>query len=287
MGRDKALIGWPDHPWAAKVVHAVRGAGIGDVLLVGGDPRLGETAPQVPDDRPGEGPAAAIATLARYRPGRSLLVCACDLPDLTPEAVSLLLDAVADGAPAAVSEVDGFAAWSMVALGPGAVSELVAAVDRGVRSVHGCLGSLALRIPVADPAPLRDRDAPAGLVDGWTPVAAQVRGSVSNVSNEIPVMDVSQLAELLERGVPLLDVRTTEEVEEARVPGVVHIPLDELGLRLDEVPVADPLPVICRSGARSMNACVLLAGHGRSVANVDGGTLAWIDSGRAVESGPR
>lgn len=114
-----------------------------------------------------------------------------------------------------------------------------------------------------------------------------MRGSVCSVSNEIPVVDVAGLAELLEGGVTLLDVRTHEEVEEVRVPGVVHIPLDELELRLDEVPEGSPLPVICRSGARSLNACVLLAGHGRSVVNVEGGTLAWIDSGRPVESGPR
>jgi len=103
----------------------------------------------------------------------------------------------------------------------------------------------------------------------------------------IPVVDVDRLDEAIRSGAMVLDVRTDDEVLEARVPGVVHVPLDQLEVRLGEVPEADPLYVICRSGARSLNACVLLAGRGRSVANVDGGTLAWIESGRPVETGPR
>jgi rhodanese-related sulfurtransferase/molybdopterin-guanine dinucleotide biosynthesis protein A len=287
MGRDKATIGWPRSPWAGIVADAVRGVGVEDVLLVGGDRRLARIAPWVPDDLPGAGPAAAVATLARHRPGRPLLVCACDLPDLTAEALEPVVAAVRSGAPAAVPLIEGRSAWSVVAIGPDVAREVVAAVDRGVRSMRDCLGGQAWRIELEHVDALRDRDRPVDVGPRPTPASGQVRGSVSDVPNEIPVVDVAQLAEQLEGGAALLDVRTTEEIEEVRVPGVVHIPLDELELRLDEVPEGDPLLVICRSGARSMNACVLLAGHGRSVANVEGGTLAWIDSGRPVESGPR
>jgi rhodanese-related sulfurtransferase/molybdopterin-guanine dinucleotide biosynthesis protein A len=287
MGRDKAMIGWPDSPWAGIVASAIRGTGVDDVLIVGGDRRLARIAPWVPDDRPGAGPAAAVATLARHRPGRPLLVCACDLPALTAEALVPVVAAVRSGAPAAVPTIEGRAAWSVVAIGAGVAREVVAAVDRGVRSMHGCLGGRAVSIEIDHVEALRDRDRPTGAGTGPTPEPARVRGSVSDVPNQIPVVDVNELAALLQGGAALLDVRTGEEVEEVRVPGVVHIPLDELELRLDEVPGGDPLLVICRSGARSMNACVLLAGHGRSVANVEGGTLAWIDSGRPVESGPR
>jgi len=107
------------------------------------------------------------------------------------------------------------------------------------------------------------------------------------VSNQaIPEIEVAELATALDEGATLLDVRTLAEVEEARVAGVVHIPLDELEVRLDEIPESAPLYVICRSGARSMGACVLLAAAGRDVVNVSGGTLAWIESGRPVDSGP-
>ena len=102
----------------------------------------------------------------------------------------------------------------------------------------------------------------------------------------IPEIEVADLAAALDAGAVLLDVRTIEEVEEARVPGIVHIPLDELERRLIEVPAASPVYVICRSGARSMGACSILAATGREVVNVSGGTLAWIESGRPVDSGP-
>jgi len=160
MGRDKAMIGWPDDPWAGRVVAAVRASGIADVLIVGGDARLDTVAPLVPDDLPGQGPAAAAATLIRWRPGRSVLLCACDLPFLTAGALAPVVAAVGRGAPAAVPELDGVAAWSVVALGPAAAFELATAVQRGTRSLHGCLDALAERIPAADPGPLRDLDAP-------------------------------------------------------------------------------------------------------------------------------
>lgn len=102
----------------------------------------------------------------------------------------------------------------------------------------------------------------------------------------IPEIEVAELAAALDEGAVVLDVRTIDEVEEARVAGVVHVPLDELEHRLAEVPEASPLYVICRSGARSMAACSLLTAAGRDVVNVRGGTLAWIESGRPVDAGP-
>jgi rhodanese-related sulfurtransferase len=102
----------------------------------------------------------------------------------------------------------------------------------------------------------------------------------------IPEIEVAELAAALDEGAVLLDVRTIEEVEEARVPGIVHIPLDELEGRLVDVPNVSPVYVICRSGARSMGACSILVAAGRDVVNVSGGTLAWIESGRSVDAGP-
>lgn len=101
----------------------------------------------------------------------------------------------------------------------------------------------------------------------------------------IPEVHVDVLAAALDAGGTVLDVRMPDEYEESHVPGAVLIPLPELPDRLAEVPEGDPLHVICRSGARSMSACELLAGDGRSVANVGGGTNAWIESGRPVAIG--
>ncbi len=97
---------------------------------------------------------------------------------------------------------------------------------------------------------------------------------------EPPEIDVEELADRLVAGAVLVDVRRLDEHDEAHLPHAIHIPLDQLPDRLDEIPAADEVLVICRSGARSAAACEFLAGGGRGAVNVAGGMLAWIDSGR-------
>ena len=103
---------------------------------------------------------------------------------------------------------------------------------------------------------------------------------------DIPQIDVEELERLRAAGIPVLDVRNPDEYEAVRVPGVVLIPLGELPDRLGDVPTGQPLPIICRSGARSQRAAEFLAAQGHLVVNVRGGTLAWVESDRPVESGP-
>lgn len=100
----------------------------------------------------------------------------------------------------------------------------------------------------------------------------------------IEEITVDELAVRLEAGAVLLDVREHEELIQARVPGVHHIPLGDLMARVDEIPEGELL-VICRSGVRSMTACRQLCAAGRPAANVAGGTISWIDSGRPTEAG--
>jgi rhodanese-related sulfurtransferase len=102
----------------------------------------------------------------------------------------------------------------------------------------------------------------------------------------IEEITVDELAAVKDGGAFVLDVRNPDEYEEARVPGVVLIPLPELESRYVELPVVDTVYVICRSGARSARAAEFLQSRGTSAVNVAGGTLAWIESGRAVDAGP-
>lgn len=96
-------------------------------------------------------------------------------------------------------------------------------------------------------------------------------------------VSVDELAELLEQGAPLVDVREPDEYAAGRVPGGVLVPLATVPDHLDAFRDDGPTYVICRSGARSMRACEFVAAQGREVVNVAGGTLAWIDSGRPVD----
>jgi rhodanese-related sulfurtransferase len=101
----------------------------------------------------------------------------------------------------------------------------------------------------------------------------------------IPEVTVDELAERLAAGARLIDVREPWEYAEARVPGGVLIPLGAVPDSVEEFRADGVTYVICRSGARSMQACEFVAARGASVANVAGGTMAWIASGRDVATG--
>ncbi len=102
---------------------------------------------------------------------------------------------------------------------------------------------------------------------------------------ELPEIDVDELDRRRSAGTVVIDVRQPDEYAEGHVPGARLIPLAEVPDRLDEVPSDEAVLVICKSGGRSLRAAEFLAGHGRDVTNVAGGTMAWIESGREVVPG--
>jgi len=78
----------------------------------------------------------------------------------------------------------------------------------------------------------------------------------------------------------LLDVRNLNEYETAHVRGALHIPLDELRFRLDEVPRDASILVHCRSGFRSHLALrILMETAGKNVRNITGGFVAMTAAG--------
>ena len=102
-------------------------------------------------------------------------------------------------------------------------------------------------------------------------------------------MTITQLtpAEVAARGdVVLVDVRESDERAEVRAPASVHVPLGEVESRLSELPRDRTVAFVCRSGGRSSMAARVAAGVGLTVANVDGGMLAWQAAGLPVASGP-
>lgn len=61
----------------------------------------------------------------------------------------------------------------------------------------------------------------------------------------------------------VVDVRTAEEFDAGHVPGAVHIPLNEVPQRLDELrAMATPLVLCCASGGRSGQATQYLLQRG-------------------------
>jgi rhodanese-related sulfurtransferase len=98
-------------------------------------------------------------------------------------------------------------------------------------------------------------------------------------------VDLESFASAYADGAAVLDVRNPDEYEAAHVPGAVLIPLPELAGRVDEVPPADPIYVICASGVRSLTAAKALAAKGHPALSVTGGTNGWIERGGEVATG--
>jgi rhodanese-related sulfurtransferase len=64
------------------------------------------------------------------------------------------------------------------------------------------------------------------------------------------------------------------------------IPIGELKQRIAEIDPAKPIVTVCRAGARSTQAAVMLRREGfEDVANLAGGMLRWRADGGAAEGG--
>ncbi len=94
----------------------------------------------------------------------------------------------------------------------------------------------------------------------------------------LPEIDVHALKARIDQATPfvLLDVREPAEIEIARLPGAVAIPLGELPGRLGELDPSAETIVHCKAGGRSAKALQLLLDAGfTQVCHVQGGINAW------------
>jgi rhodanese-related sulfurtransferase len=101
----------------------------------------------------------------------------------------------------------------------------------------------------------------------------------------IAEITVEELAERLDQGIRLIDVREVDEYADGHVPGAELIVLGAVPDNVDRFRGDGPTYLICRSGGRSMRACQFLHGEGIDTVNVAGGTMAWTASGRPVVTG--
>ena len=97
--------------------------------------------------------------------------------------------------------------------------------------------------------------------------------------NEI---EVSELAQLKHEGeaVRVIDIRQPAELNSGIIPGAEALPMHTIPLRLSELSREEKLIMVCRSGARSAQACMFLQQQGyENVFNLRGGMIAWAGSG--------
>jgi hydroxyacylglutathione hydrolase len=111
---------------------------------------------------------------------------------------------------------------------------------------------------------------------GWTSpstlaVALESVGGGATIDEVAP----GDVPAMVDAGAALLDVRTTSECAEGMIDGAVNIPYTRLLARFEELPEGEPVIINCKGGGRSAAACTMLARAGRSVANLEGGFMAW------------
>lgn len=101
----------------------------------------------------------------------------------------------------------------------------------------------------------------------------------------IKEIDVAGLNALLgeKKTLALVDVRSDNEVLYGVIEGAQHLPLHLLPIKADELDKEMHTIFYCRSGVRSAQACAFMAAKGHdNVYNLQGGIIAWVQSGLAL-----
>jgi sulfur dioxygenase len=159
--------------------------------------------------------------------------------------------------------------------------------DIGESDFVGYMNNLGLPHPklidIAVPANLRcghpETDTALPAEPGWAPLTFTFAG--------IWEIQPDALEENAAR-IQIVDVREADEYHGplGHIHGATLIPLGTLAARTGELARERPVVAVCRSGARSANASVLLQRDGfNDVANLAGGMLRWRAEGHPVDEG--
>jgi rhodanese-related sulfurtransferase len=93
-----------------------------------------------------------------------------------------------------------------------------------------------------------------------------------------------RVAEMMESGdAQVVDVREPYEYEAGHIAGVVHIELEHLAARAEEIDRDKPVIFHCRLGRRSALATEAFAASGIDAYNMAGGIQAWAEAGLPLE----
>lgn len=93
-------------------------------------------------------------------------------------------------------------------------------------------------------------------------------------------MSAPELKARLDRGdrLQVVDVREQWELQLARIPDVVHVPMNQVPARVSELSRDVETIVMCHAGARSLRVAHFLVDQGfTNVANLTGGIAAWSE----------
>ena len=86
----------------------------------------------------------------------------------------------------------------------------------------------------------------------------------------------------------VVDVRRDDEWVTGHVTGAIHVPVDDLTDRMDQVPEGKKVLFICAAGVRSGLACEMAASMGydtNNLYNIEDGTPSWVAGGHPTSYG--
>ncbi len=108
----------------------------------------------------------------------------------------------------------------------------------------------------------------------------------------VPEITVEELRarQSLEEPSVVVDIREGYEWQQVRLPAdvgfaVLHIPMNSIPERLDELPRNRPLAILCAHGSRSYGVTHYLVEQGFDASSVSGGITRWAIAGGEVERG--
>ena len=130
----------------------------------------------------------------------------------------------------------------------------------------------------------------AGCGNNGTGTAVQTKEPAATVQTErtagggmMTTVNVETIANLIgQDSVRIIDVRTPEEYAEGHLQGAENIDVKAADFDEKTKDITGAVVVYCRSGRRSREAGLKLAGNNCLVLNMDGGILAWQKAGMPV-----
>jgi queuine tRNA-ribosyltransferase len=103
------------------------------------------------------------------------------------------------------------------------------------------------------------------------------------------VVEVTPAELKAEQGGPrpplLLDVREPHEWRQGRIPGSLHIPMNQVPARLEEIERNASVIVVCAHGQRSYNVAAYLLRQGFQARSLRGGVVEWYVQRGEIETG--
>jgi len=103
------------------------------------------------------------------------------------------------------------------------------------------------------------------------------------MADETRELSRDEARKLIDGGAQLVDVRAGHEWDAGRIAGAVHLPLDELAGRVEELNRERPVVLYCRGGNRSTMATDALAAAGFDAAKLSEGIVGWQEGGLPLD----